>query len=349
MRVPSHEIDPLTDARWRVFLAGHPRASVFHTPEWLEAVRRTYGYRPAVLTTSGADEDLANGLVFCRVQSWLTGRRLVSVPFSDHCDPLVTSPEDVPVLLQGLEERARTEGCKYAELRPVSPLPEIHPCWRADECYYHHFLDLRAGAEALLHQFDRDCIQRRIRHASRSGITVMEGRGLERLKEFYTLVLKTRRRQGLPPQPMRWYRNLVDCLGDSVTIRCAYNGDQPIAAILTLRYKNSLYYKYSASIAQFHRFGAVPYLLWRAIQGAISQGLEQLDLGRSDYDAVGLVAFKRRWNAKSLLTSYLRCPTDARQVITNRGWVRRLARTTCKYMPDTCLAALGNLAYRHVG
>jgi hypothetical protein len=34
-------IDPLTDARWEVFLQRHPRASIFHTPRWLEALRRT--------------------------------------------------------------------------------------------------------------------------------------------------------------------------------------------------------------------------------------------------------------------------------------------------------------------
>jgi hypothetical protein len=32
-------------------------------------------------------------LVFCRVRSWLTGRRSISLPFSDHCEPLVESHE----------------------------------------------------------------------------------------------------------------------------------------------------------------------------------------------------------------------------------------------------------------
>ena len=37
---------------------------------------------------SPPDEPLENGFLFCRVESWLTGRRLVSLPFSDHCEPL---------------------------------------------------------------------------------------------------------------------------------------------------------------------------------------------------------------------------------------------------------------------
>ena len=36
-------IDPLADARWDELVERHPRASVFHTRGWLEALKRTYG------------------------------------------------------------------------------------------------------------------------------------------------------------------------------------------------------------------------------------------------------------------------------------------------------------------
>lgn len=72
-----YEIGPLQDARWPQFLERHRLASLFHTKEWLDLLRRTYGYRASVLTTSKPGERLTNGLVYCRVQSWLTGRRLV--------------------------------------------------------------------------------------------------------------------------------------------------------------------------------------------------------------------------------------------------------------------------------
>ncbi len=43
----------------------------------------------SVLTTCAPDAPLTDGVVFCEVDSWLTGRRLVSLPFSDHCEPLL--------------------------------------------------------------------------------------------------------------------------------------------------------------------------------------------------------------------------------------------------------------------
>ena len=47
-------LDPLADARWDDLLERHPRASVFHSRGWLEALKRTYGYEPIV-----ADHDAA--------------------------------------------------------------------------------------------------------------------------------------------------------------------------------------------------------------------------------------------------------------------------------------------------
>ena len=88
-----YQIDPLSNGRWREFISHRPRASVFHTVEWLKAIQLTYGYQPVVLTTSGPDENLKNGVLFCKIQSWMTGRRMVSVPFSDHCEPLVSCRE----------------------------------------------------------------------------------------------------------------------------------------------------------------------------------------------------------------------------------------------------------------
>src|SRR5688572_13104982 len=82
-------LDPLTDPRWRELVQRDARASAFHTPEWLDALRRTYGFVPVVYTTDGARDELRSAIPFCAVASWLTGRRLVSLPFSDHCEPLV--------------------------------------------------------------------------------------------------------------------------------------------------------------------------------------------------------------------------------------------------------------------
>src|SRR5205823_9727858 len=119
------QINPVQDSRWPGLLERHPRATVFHTPAWLEALRRTYGYEPAALTTAAPGENLTDGLVFCRIRSWLTGRRAISLPFSDHCDPLVDSHEALGCLLSAWKRDVQTSHAAYLEIRSVSPPGEI--------------------------------------------------------------------------------------------------------------------------------------------------------------------------------------------------------------------------------
>ena len=321
---------------------------MFHTRGWLETLRRTYGCRPTVLTTAGPNGDLNNGLVLCRVHSWLTGRRLVSLPFSDHCEPLAAHPEDLARLVAGLEALAVAEGCKYVELRPASGLEAAPSDWRASQDFYLHRLDLRPGAKAVFRRFHRNCVQRRIRHAEKEGIRVSIGRDPDTLRKFYGLVMQTRRRHGLPPQPLAWFNNLMECLGEAATIRFACKGGLVIAGIMTLQFGNTLYYKYGASLAPYHRFGAMPYLFWHAIQDAIARGLERLDMGRSACDNLGLVIFKERWSAERSVLSYLRSPVDSPRPGNSSMLGRRLAGVACRHMPDRCLAALGSLFYRHI-
>src|SRR5262245_48008469 len=93
-----HAFDPLHEPRWLEFVTSHPSASIFHTPGWLESLRRTYHFEPVALTTSAPGLPLRNALVFCPVRSWLTGARLVSLPFSDHCEPLVDDADELRAL-----------------------------------------------------------------------------------------------------------------------------------------------------------------------------------------------------------------------------------------------------------
>jgi hypothetical protein len=79
--------DPLKDPRWDRFLSMEARSSIFHAKAWLLALNRTYGDVPVGYTFAADGEESQNAVVFCRIKSWLTGNRLVSIPFSDHCEP----------------------------------------------------------------------------------------------------------------------------------------------------------------------------------------------------------------------------------------------------------------------
>ncbi len=179
-----YKVNPIEDERWGEFLQKHPASSIFHTPGWLEALRRTYGYQPVAFTTTPPDRPLTNGSVFCRISSWLSGRRLVSLPFSDHCAPLVESAEQLPPLLASLRESFDREKWSYVEIRAVdSVLADCHALEKSKEFFFHR-LNLRPNLDEIFRNFHRDCVQRKIRRAEHENLAYEEGRSESLLAKF---------------------------------------------------------------------------------------------------------------------------------------------------------------------
>jgi Acetyltransferase (GNAT) domain len=343
-----HTFNPLEDRRWPEFVQGHLHSSVFHTPAYLDALHRTYGYQPTVYTTSLPEGPLTNGIVLCRVSSWLTGSRLVSVPFADHCEPLVTNDGERRALVAAVQKTVREGRLKYAQIRAIHSDLAKAAGSSEPRTFPFHTLDLTPASETLFSAFHKTAIQQPVRRAAREGMCHASGRSDALLRQFYTLLVATRRRHGLPPQPMPWFMNLAESFGDRLTVHVASRAGQPLAAILTLQHRNVLVYKYGASDERFHRFGAMPFLLWQAILDGKSRGAELFDLGRTDADNQGLATFKERLGAIRSTLTYVRWAETGRDGIGRKGHVPGAARIIAR-LPNELLVAAGKLLYRHMG
>jgi hypothetical protein len=340
-------LDPLADPRWEALVNWHPRASVFHTVPWLEALYRTYGYQPVVYGFPSSENGLRSGIVFCAIRSWLTGRRLVSLPFSDHCEPLVEGLAELQALLVPATSQLQQGLWRYLEWRPIGrtfsegfDLPY--------QSYVLHRLDLRPSIEVLYKNLHRDSIRRKIQKAEKEGLHVETGNSEALLAEFYHLHVITRRRQSVPPHPLAWFRNILQCLGKYATLRIARSGQRPVAAVLTLAKDTTLVYKYGCSDAKFHNLGVMPFVFWNMISDAKSRGMLELDMGRSGLDNPGLIAFKDKWGAIRQELVYAGYPTGRSGPRSERLRMQA-AKFVFSRCPDRILIAAGNLLYPHVG
>jgi len=340
-------LDPLRDARWSELVRRHPASSVFHSTEWLAALQSAYGYENVVYTTCAPSANLTSGVVVCKVKSWITGRRLVSLPFSDHCDPLVESRAELDNLLLPLYQSVDDGKWDYCELRPIRFQPGDPSLLGQDDRYCLHMVDLRPSIDAIFRSFHKSSIQRKIRRAEREGLTCEEGNSERLLGHFYRLLIATRKRQHFPPQPIRWFRSLIASFGENLRIRIAFKDGVPIAGLLTLIHKNTVTYKYGCSDARMHPSGGVALLFWKTIQHAKAAGCEKFDLGRSDSGNKGLIAFKEHLGAIRFGLSYWRYPNRVRGH--ERPWKRMIVKRIVKAAPDKALVAIGTLCYRHIG
>ncbi len=345
--IKANIIDPLNDARWDGFVHSEPRSSVFHTRAWLLALQKTYKYEPVAYTSAGAGESVQNAVVFCRVNSWLTGKRLVSLPFSDHCEPLVDSVAQLHALLRPAHEELRQGRIKYIDVRPLSlqfseGLPDA-------DTFFIHLLDLRPPVEELFKKLHGDSIRRKIQRAEREKLELQVGSSQEILADFYNLHVITRQRQNLPPHPILWFRNVLCCLGADAEIRIARKDGAAIAAIFSISHKQKMVYKYGCSDAHSHNLGGMQFVFWDLIRRAKERGFVELDFGRSECSNTGLVTFKDRWGGQRHSLRYIRYPYRPAAPDGDSSVLMNVGKKVFARCPHSVLRVAGNLLYPHVG
>ena len=341
-------IDPLVDRRWDELVSRHPMASVFHQRGWLEALAHTYGYEPYVLTTAAAGEALKDGIAFCRISSWVTGTRLVSLPFSDHCEPLLADINELPNFTNWLQAGGAFRHCDYVEFRPLSVADGLGNGLQASSSYWLHELDLTPRLGQIFQRMHDNSFKRKVRRAERERLSYESGRSKELLDEFYRLLRITRRRHQLPPQPRAWFGKLLESMGEACQIRLTRKDGVATAAMLTLQHRSCVVYKYGCSDETFHSLGGMPFLFWRLVEESKAAGSEKIDLGRTELKNKGLTTFKDRLGASRKLLTYCRYTSEPVRGGSNLLDSPRI-RQFVSYLPKTISSAAGRVLYRHIG
>ena len=347
-QIPLYTLDPLNDPRWDRLVATHGDASVFHRSGWLKALARTYGYRPVVVTSAPPGSPLCDGAVFCEVRSVLTGSRLVSVPFSDNSQPLLGEAEDLHGLVDWVKTSTSRAKWRYVEIRALSLRPEWRESLRESQSFWLHMLSLAPPIETLYGSLHRDCVRRRIRHAEHEHLEYERGVSAKLIGEFYDLLVTTRKRHGLLPQPQLWFQNLVKEMSPDAEIRVVRWGGSPIAAIFALRHRDRVVYKYGCSDHQFHHLGGMPLLFWRLIEESKAEGASEIDLGRTDFENASLAQFKDRLGAERRTITYLRYSERTRTKPVHLHEDSVAAKILSK-LPRVLSSGLGSVVYRHIG
>jgi len=240
------------------------------------------------------------------------------------------------------------EKCKYLEIRPLGSLDGKRLGMNESSTFCFHTLDLRAELQQIFRSLHKDSIQRKIKRAEREGLICEIGNSDQLVEEFYRLLIRTRKRHRMLPQPLAWIKNLVQSMGEKLQIRVARKNGTPVAGMLSLRHRNTAVFKYGCSDERMHNLGSVPYLFWNLIQDSKATGAEQLDLGRSDWDQPSLILFKDRLGATKKALSYFRS-TNSPKATRVTALASRIPHTGFSLVPDAVLSTAARLAYRHLG
>jgi CelD/BcsL family acetyltransferase involved in cellulose biosynthesis len=333
----------LADVRWARFVESSPAATIFHHPAWTAVLTGTYGYRPVVLALGDAHGEIRAGAVFLDVRSRLTGRRLVSLPFTDHSPVLARDDDALREFAAALVDWRARAGVPRLEVHAELPdLPGVH---RVPEGV-RHLLPLDRPPEELYRSLKGKQVERGIRKAERSGVTVTLERSEPAVDTFYRLHCLTRRRQGVPVQPRRFFRELFSRLvaeGHGFVAIARHEG-AAIAAAVFLGWNGHLVYKYGASDARSWSLRPNNLLFWKVIEQACADGYRLLDFGKTELDNEGLRDFKRHWGAEEVDLGYATLADRSPSPDAGPGGI---AARVLSASPVFVTRAAGELLYRH--
>ncbi len=341
--VEIERIDPLLDQSWDAKVAVRDDHSIFHRAAWARVLIESYGHRPYYLRVLAAGAEVAL-VPLMEVQSSITGCRGVSLPFSDYAGPLWSDPAQASEVYQALIDFAVGRKWKRLEIRDDRVPPDSAPPY----CIYEtHELDLTPDINVIERNLD-SAVRRAIRKARRSGLDIRVETDAGAVVEFYALHCRTRRRNGLPPQPFRFFqaigRNVIEPgLGFVVLAR---SGRHPVAGAIFLHSGGRAIYKFGASdIAHWH-LRPNQAVMWQAIRSLIDCGCVQLNFGRTAKNDEGLRRFKLSWGCSSRPLHYFRHHSG--------GWVSAVSEPKESYplifsrLPVALNRLAGKLIYPHL-
>ena len=343
---------------------GHREASIFHTAAWARVLVETYQFNPCYFIQREASR-ISTIIPAMEVDSFLTGRRGVSLPFTDRCEilgdstprkqflqalaaaptSLLNSGSAVSPVWCLIKEVAQDREWKSFETRDGELLPGVGP----SQTYCEHVLDL-SGGEKKLQSLQNPATRRAIQKAGRSGLKIEVSSSLKATQEYYQLHCQTRQKQGVPPQPWHFFENICRFVlqAGSGFVITAREGSRAVAAAVFFHFGRHALYKFGSSDPAYLALRGNNLVMWEAIRRFASDGFETLNFGRTSLLNPGLRRFKEGWGAEERPIGYTRFDfrtsrfcSDSNQ---ETGWHTSLFRK----VPLPLARLAGRVLYRHM-
>ena len=334
-------VDPIRDPRWAALAQAASGSCAFHHPAWLGLLERVYGYQVVACAVLDDQGNFEAGLPMALVGGRVNRARLVSLPFSDMVLPLARDARAsqwrrLSIVLHQFQQQNGVSIELRGELPDGVRRPPV-------ATFRHHVLSLTPGYEAVARGV-KPQVTRGERRARREGLRVEFRTDRGALAEFFSLHVRTRKRQGMPTQPRRFIMAFEEFFAEGFGFVALVRDDRvPAAAAVFLSSNGTLIYKYGASDRRLLGKRPNNLLFMEAIRWGCEHGFEQLDFGRTDEGHDSLASFKRSFGAeeRSLAYSALSGAT-----VPSRGPGHGLAATVIRRSPAIVGRLAGELLYR---
>ena len=340
-------LNPLEHNGWDDLVAAHPAGSFFHTTSWAKVLVESYGYRPVYFAIMDNGE-LRALLPVMEINSVLTGRRGVSLPFSDYADPFGMDAEQYRSLADYALQYGRKAGWKALEIRGgASPWMECSPSFE----FLGHNVDLARTEQEILASFRKD-MKQNISRSFKGGVRIEISNSSNAMEEYYRLQCITRKGHGVPPQPLNFFRKIREHVlqRDMGFIVLARYREKIVAGSVYFHHGKRAIYKYGASTGEGKKSRANNLVMWEAIRWYQKNGYKDLCMGRTEPENEGLKEYKSGYGSQEYWIPYYKYAYTNNQVVKmGSGDSMKRLQNYYRQVPIPVSRLIGSFLYRHIG
>jgi len=338
-------VDPLQHPEWDAWVGRFGGAQFFHGRNWARVLCETYGHRP-IYPCRRAEVGISGALAVMEVRSALTGRRGVALPFTDFCYTLGADQEDGKPFFEAAIAEGKRRGWRYFECRNGD---DGGPAATPSLSFWGHEIDLTVGSRKLFEGMSSGS-RRAVRKAEKAGLKIEFGTDAASMEAYFELHCQTRKRHGLPPQPISFFKSIQARLlsAKQGEVGLVFMGGRPIAGAVYLWFGRRAMYKFGASDSESRAERPNNLLMWLAMERLAGQGFEALHLGRTSLMHEGLRHFKIGFGAREGKIDFCKFDFRKQQFVREQdrveGWFNRIFGK----MPEPALRLAGKMLYPHM-
>jgi len=281
--------------------------SFYHNREWHEFLQNTFGWKIHALVSM---DEAGRSQLFLPFVSKLRPnlkRNNIALPFSHEIGP------------------AFQKGLKLEKIFQNFPLGnmEVHGTIKSKNFQkaapnYTTILNLKKykSFDQYYKTLDYKSIKYPINRAEKNKISISRDFTSENFKIFRELLVHTRKRQGAPMYPAKFFENLCQTFKDTkgVSIYIAFFENSPVSGAIFFNHKDTCIYAYSTSTNEknLKKLGGNELVMSYAVEDAIKTGKKHFDFGTTPRHLTGLRKFKEKWGGKSTPLYYSFFPKRAK-------------------------------------
>ena len=323
------------EERWDVFVKDAPQATFFHRAAWRRIIEQELGHRCHYLYAE-RDGVITGVLPLAEIRSRLFGHSLISTPLCVYGGIVARDADSEARLTHAATALADELRVDYLELRDRELR---HAEWPVKDLY----VSFRKAIDPD-HDKNLKAIPRKQRAMIRKGIAAdLQARHDGSMADFYRVYAESVRNLGTPVLSRKYFEKLKQTFGEDCEITIVTHQGQPVAAVMSLYFRDEVHPYYGGSVASGRDLAANDFMYWSVMQRAVERGARLFDFGRSKQDT-GSYNFKKHWGFEPQPLPYAYhlvrakevpnlSPTNSKYRLFIKAWQRLPLSVSCALGP----------------